>query len=567
MRRGETVRDALYRAGVEVDTPCNGQGICGKCLVQVEHPETVEKTKHPEITPEQEADGIRLACQLKPRKDVALHLLTEYTRDEFRILEGHRYPGDRREDEPVSASEGTGVQPEKDADAQAGRPAVRIFESDGAFRLNYDREAPVPMRSWEKGKTARGLAIDIGTTSLVVTLLALDTWRELATASSLNPQIRFGHDVVRRIQAGSTPEGLEAISGCVRNGLNDLIEEVCDDSKTSRNEILDVVLGGNTTMLQLAAAIDPEPLGRVPFTIGLKSGCSYPAARFGLDVHPDARVYIPPLVHAYIGADISAGLLVCQGFFEQAESVLFVDVGTNGEMGLNAGGKSLMTSTAAGPAFEGMGISSGMRAQIGALERVKAESGQLTFKTIGNAPCKGICGSGIIDLTAALVETGVIEPSGRMRRPHNTDGLDPLTAARLREINEKAAFHIEGEVCFTQDDVRQVQLAKSAIRAAIDILMEEAGVGVDSIDRVVIAGGFGYSLRPDNLEAIGLLPPGMAPKVFFAGNTSRIGCVRLLRNVSNRRFLESRMQKVSHVSIETRPDFMDRYVNSMEFPS
>jgi len=563
MRRGETVRDALYRAGVEVDTPCNGQGICGKCLLRVENPEAVPETPHPEITPEQAADGIRLACQLKPRKDMTIHVLSEYVRAEYRILEGNRYPNDRSDDEAPAEETGTA---EKTAQARQWTPAAQVTEKEGCFWLCYDREPQQPLSRWTPGKAPKGLAIDIGTTTLVVTLMSLNTCRELSTASSLNPQIRFGHDVVRRIQAGSTPEGLTELAQCVRDGLNELIEAVCEDSKTDVNEIVDLVIGGNTTMLQLAAGIDPEPLGRVPFIVGIQSGQTYPAAQFGLAVHPEARVYVPPVVHAYIGGDISAGLLVCHGFFEQSAAVLFVDIGTNGEMGLNAGGKCLMTSTAAGPAFEGMGISSGTRAQIGALERVKTDGQTLTFKTIGNAPVKGICGSGIIDLTAALVRIGVIEGSGRMRRPGETEGLAPEVASRLVELNEKAAFHIEGDVYFTQDDVRQVQLAKSAIRAAMDILMAEAGIEPRALHRVVIAGGFGYSLRPENLEGIGLLPPGMGSKVFFAGNTCRIGCVRLLRNVSNRRFLESRMQRVEHVSIETRPDFMDLYVESMEFP-
>jgi len=563
MRRGETVRDALYRAGIELDTPCNGQGICGKCLIRVENPESVPKTPHPDITPAQEAAGVRLACQLTPRKDITIHLLSDYVRDEFRILEGARYPDDRLDDE-ASADENkraASVVQEKQR-----TPAASVTAEDGTFWLSYDREHRRPLSNWRAEKAPKGLAIDIGTTTLVVTLLSLDTCRELSTASSLNPQIRFGHDVVRRIQAGSTPEGLAELSQCVRDGLDELINEACGESKTDVNEIVDVVIGGNTTMLQLAAGIDPEPLGRVPFEVGIESGRTYPADQFGLAVNPAARIYIPPVVHAYIGADISAGLLVCQGFFESDQSVLFVDVGTNGEMGLNAGGKCLMTSTAAGPAFEGMGISSGARAQIGALERVYTHGREITFKTIGNAPVKGICGSGIIDIAAALFKIGVIDTSGRMRRPEETEGLAPDVASRLHEINEKAAFHIGGEVYFTQEDVRQVQLAKSAIRAAIDILVAEAGIKPAAIDRVVIAGGFGYSLRPENLAAIGMLPPDLASKVYFAGNTSRIGCVRLLRNVSNRRFLESRMQRMTHISIETRPDFMDVYVASMEFP-
>lgn len=561
MRRGETVRDALYRAGVELDTPCNGQGICGKCRIRVENPEKFERTPHPDITEEQEAEGIRLACQLKPRSDITVHLLAGYTRDEYRILEGDRYSGD------ASDKDGSANRNPQEAETE-GNPAVRISGTEEGFWLNYEQQEPVRLSHWPAGRSPKGLAIDIGTTTLVVTLLCLDSCRELSTASSLNPQIRYGHDVVRRIQAGSTPEGLAELSGCVREGLNHLIEEVCSDSRAEAGEIVDLVVSGNTTMLQLAAGIDPEPLGRVPFTVGIEGGTSYPGSRFGLEVHPQARVYVPPVVHAYIGADISAGLLVCQGFFNPRQSVLFVDIGTNGEMGLNAGGRYLMTSTAAGPAFEGMGLSSGSRAQVGALEKVSTnDGGQIEFKTIGDAPVKGICGSGIVDLTAALWKIGVIDETGRMRRPHENDGLDPDVASRLHEINEKAAFHVGGEVYFTQEDVRQVQLAKSAIRAAIEILMAEAQVDAEGVDRVVIAGGFGYSLRPENLEGIGLLPPGMARKVFFAGNTSRIGSVRLLRNVSNRRFLEEHMQQMEHICIETRPDFMELYVSSMEFAS
>jgi uncharacterized 2Fe-2S/4Fe-4S cluster protein (DUF4445 family) len=562
LRRGETIRDALYRAGIEIDSPCNGQGICGKCQVRLDDPRAAEPTPHPEISEEQQAEGLRLSCQVKPRRDLCVHLLSDYSRDEYRILEGHRYPDDREEMQTLASASEAGNE---GGSKVLRRPAAEVVESEGVFWLRYENEPQRLLEKWSSRRPAKGLAIDIGTTSLVVTLISLDTCEELATASSLNPQIRFGHDVVRRIEAGSTAEGLKELSSCVRDALNDLIEEVCIDSRTAPQEVLDVVVGGNTTMLQLAAAIDPGPLGRVPFTVGIQSGRTCGAGEFGLDVHPEARLYIPPVAHAYIGADISAGLLVCHGFFAKDKSVLFVDIGTNGEMGLSAGGKSLLTSTAAGPAFEGMGISSGGRAQIGALERVIWRDDGITFKTIGNAPVKAICGSGIIDLTAALLQTGVIDPSGRMQRPGETEELPPELSRRLAEINEKPAFHIGGEVYFTQDDVRQVQLAKSAIRAAIDILMKEAEIDAGGLERVVIAGGFGYSLKPANLGAIGLIPEDLVPKVYFAGNTCRIGCVRLLRNVANRRFLEKRMRDVSHVPIESRPDFMDLYVTHMEF--
>ncbi|MFW6297225.1 MAG: ASKHA domain-containing protein [Desulfosalsimonas sp.] len=566
-RKGETVRDALYRAGIELDTPCNGQGICGKCKIQVVDPDNVAETPHREITEEQANQGVRLACRLVPKTDMTIRLLSEFHRDEHRILEGDR-DSSFSEWGAFQAPSGPAKRHLAESEPRMRNvPAVTVNCSSGSCTMNYDREEPVKLDPWQPGTKPRGLAIDLGTTSLVVSLLDLLSGRELATTSSLNPQIRFGHDVVRRIQKGSTPEGLAELSECVRDGLNRLIDQACDDSGADPQEVLDVVIGGNTTMLQLAAAIDPEPLGRVPFEVGLESGRSYPVSRFGLNIHPLARVYVPPVVHAYVGADITAGLLVSRRFFNPDGKMLFVDVGTNGEMGLSASGHYLMTSTAAGPAFEGMGISCGMRARIGAVEAVITD-GITTFEvhTIGNAPPEGICGSGIIDLIAAMVRLGVIDTTGRMKQPGKTEGLPPSVAERIEEINDKPAFRVSGKVYFTQEDVRQVQLAKSAIRAAIEILLHEGRLDSSSLERIVLAGGFGYSLRAENLETIGLLPPHTAEKVYFAGNTSRIGCVRMLRNVAYRRFLEEKISAVKHVSIETRPDFMEQYVAAMEFP-
>ncbi|MCF8025939.1 MAG: ASKHA domain-containing protein [Desulfobacteraceae bacterium] len=566
-RRGETVRDALYRAGIELETPCSGEGVCGKCLIRVDDPENVPETPHKEISEEQAAQGLRLACRLAPKTDIAIQILSEFCRDEHRILEGDRDPAFS---EWESGSEGRGAaKPHLDDSEPRMRnvPAVAVDCSDGGCRMIYDGQTARELDPWQPGATPMGLAIDLGTTTLVVSLIDLSSGGELTTTSSLNPQIRFGHDVVRRIQKGSTTEGLEELSGCVRKGLNRLIEQACEDSGVDPMQVLDVVIGGNTTMLQLAAAVDPEPLGRVPFSVGLESGRTYPASRFGLNVHPAARVYVPPVLHAYVGADISAGLLVSRRFFGKDGAMLFVDIGTNGEMGLSASGRYVMTSTAAGPAFEGMGISAGMRARIGAVEAVTTDgSGSFKIHTIGNAPAEGICGSGIIDITAALLQLGVIDATGRMLGPDRTEGLRADVAERIEKVNDMPAFRLGKGVYFTQQDVRQVQLAKSAIRAAIEILLQEAEIGAGTLDRIVLAGGFGYSLRSENLETIGLLPPGTAEKVYFAGNTSRIGCVRMLRNIGYRRFLEEKMGAVRHVSIESRPDFMEQYVASMEFP-
>ncbi len=564
-RRGESLADVLRRAGVDMDTPCNGDGICGKCLVCVEYPLIVRPTPHKDISEDQHAEGIRLACQLTPKTDMTIRLLSGYTEEEYQILEGDRNDAFGAIDPGVE-----GVGGEKRhlrAVEQENRiePAVRILGGVRSYFCRYEDGNTEELPHFRKGTTPKGLAIDLGTTTLVATLVSMKTGKELSTTSSLNPQIRYGHDVVRRIQHASNAEGLGELSSLVREGINHLIEEVCEDSDSVPAEILDVVIGGNTVMLQIAAGIDPAPLGEVPFTVGIESGKAFPVSSFGLGVHPGARIYVPPVLHAYIGADISAGLLVCPDFFSDEVDTLFIDVGTNGEIGISANDRLLMSSTAAGPAFEGMGISSGMRARIGAVEAAWSTGGSIEIRTIGNAPAAGICGSGLIDLTAALIRSGVIDASGRMKRVGEVEGLPPKIAECIGEKDGVPAFRVSEDVWYTQEDVRQVQLAKSAIRAAIDILIEEAGIRPEMLENIVLAGGFGYSLRPVNLEAIGLIPPNTAGKVTFAGNTSRIGCVRMLKNIQYRRFLEQKMKRVEHVSIETRPDFMEKYVEEMEF--
>ncbi len=566
-RRGESLADVLYRAGVDMDTPCNGDGICGKCLICVESPRDVRSTPHKDLSDKQHAEGVRLACQVMPKADMVIRLLAEYGQDEHRILEGDSDSEFFDGETPGSGEPGSRRHFRMDAPDKSIDAAVRVYRSSGRYICRYEDGTTEEMRSFREGTTPKGLAIDLGTTTLVATLVSLGSGKELSTTSSLNPQIRYGHDVVRRIHYASTPEGLEALSGMVREGINHLVDEVCEDSGADPGEILDVVIGGNTAMLQIAAGIDPAPLGEVPFRVGIESGRTYPVTQFGLDIHTGARVYVPPVLHAYVGADISAGLLTCTDFFEDNANTLFIDVGTNGEIGVSANGRMLMSSTAAGPAFEGMGISSGMRARVGAVEAVSTNGEEFIVYTIGNAPASGICGSGIIDLTAALLKMGVIDISGRMKRSSDAASLPDPVAACLEDYEGIPAFRISETVYFTQEDVRQVQLAKSAIRAAIDILLEEAGIGPEMLDNIVLAGGFGYSLRPDNLAAIGLIPPKTAERVSFAGNTSRMGCVRMLKNIGYRRFLEDEMRRVQHVTIETRPDFMEKYVEEMEFPA
>ncbi len=546
--RGETVREALQRGGIHIDGACDGLGVCGQCTVWASAQGPVPETPHESISRTQMDRGLRLSCQLRADQDMELELHGNYT------LEAHF----RDESGPILVGDFSRSQ-ELD-------PAVKVMPAKDGWKVSYEHGSAEPLGQWADQFEPKGLAVDIGTTTLVVSLISLITGQELANASSLNPQIRFGHDVLTRVQKGSSPEGLNDLASAVRGGVNDLIREACQASSSDPLEILDAVVGGNTTMLELCAGINPEPLGRIPFQVDIPSGSWVPASSFGFEANPAARVYIPPVVHAFVGSDISSGLLVSDGFFEDEGRMLFLDVGTNGEMGVSNGPQRLVTSTAAGPAFEGAGLSSGMRAARGAVETVTRWGDELQFGTIGDAEPRGICGSGLIDLLTMLLSTGILDPSGRLHRAEECPDVPEGLRRHLDEEDEQPVFRINPNVVLRQNDIRQLQLAKSAIRTGMDLLLEEAGLEPEALDRVVIGGGFGNYLRPPSLEAIGMLPPNTAHKVTFGGNTSWRGCAELLVSVARRRFLEQEVNHVRHLPIAEKTEFMDRFVQNMEFP-
>ena len=539
----ETVMQALRRGGYGIEGPCNGQGICGKCKIRVKAFTEVPQTPHRSISEvEAREEGVRLACRLIPPHDITVHLPDDFSVD-ARILEGEHLGGIE-------------IKP----------AAVVIFQNDGYWLKYAGGKADVILHKWEQQFSPKGLAIDVGTTTLVVTLYCLATGKELSTASSINPQTKFGHDVLSRIQKGSTEAGLAEVAGVVREELNRLIQAACKQSNAVTDELLDAVIGGNTTMLTLAAAIDPQSLGRLPFSVNLTGGVSYAAMDFGLDMNPAGRVYVPPIVHAFIGSDITAGVLAC-GCLEKAKPSLFVDVGTNGEMGINSNGRFIVASTAAGPAFEGMGVSSGVRAVPGAVEAAHFDGQSIDIKTIDGQPARGICGSGIIDMAAALLRAGVVDPTGRMTTPDLKDGLKAAVAEQLQLIDDQPVFEIADGVRFTQADIRQVQLAKGAIRTGIDMLMSEANVTAEDLEDITLAGAFGYHLRPDSLAAIGLIPEELSRKVRFAGNTSKTGCAMMLLDASLRKYLETQVQSVEHLPLAEKISFQELFIENLNFPA
>lgn len=538
---GSSLLDAARRAHIRLEAPCNGGGTCGKCKVRLDGAARAgtHVVGNRNLSREDEAQGWVLLCSTLIDADVALDLPGSSELG-LRILEHGR-----RIDLPVAPWIGKRHVPARDATEVLGGGEVLGEDAGDTTTRTY------------------GVAVDIGSTTVVASLVDLGTGSQVGSASSLNPQAVHAQDVLSRVKLGSAPDGLALLHGEVMAEIDRLIGVLAFEARIPRRRIYEVVLAGNTCMLHLAAKVDPEPLGRYPYTPTLRGPRHLPARGLGLTISPLGVAYFPPVVSGFVGADITAGILSTR--LAEAKGVtLFVDIGTNGEMVLGRDGALQATSTAAGPAFEGMNIACGMRAARGAIERASLEGGAVAVKTIDDAPAIGLCGSGLLDAVAELAAHGVIEPSGRFTKKR--DHLPPGLQAQFASRDGKPVFHLTPEVFLSQGDIRQVQLAKGAVRAGIDILLQRNGLAAADVDRAWIAGSFGYHLTVRSLVDIGLFPPEFDGKVEYVGNTSRTGAEALLTNADSRDTLKRLVSQVDAVELANDENFTQAFVAAMAFP-
>jgi uncharacterized 2Fe-2S/4Fe-4S cluster protein (DUF4445 family) len=537
---GTTILEASRRAGVLIEAPCNGAGHCGKCLVRLPVDDLINLVVHVDAPSDGSAEGGVLACHAEVYGDVTVEV------------------PQRREQGLRVVSAGAAVKVTPD-------PYILKRYDSAADQTTISAAGRI--LSTEPGNTtdtAIGLVVDIGTTTLVAELVDLHSGRTLASSSALNPQSLHAQDVLSRIRFAGRPEGLQVLQRDVIAELNRLIAELVETSGARRAEIYEAVLSGNTCMLHLLVGVDPTPLGKHPFLPAVRGGEHLLAADIGLDIAPAGLAYLPPVISAYVGADISSGILASD-LAKLPGTTLLIDIGTNGELVLAADGSLTASATAAGPAFEGMNISCGMRAAIGAIERVDiSPDGVLDLGVIGGGESTGICGSGLMDLVSELVESGIIGRSGRLTVP-KSGALNHGLAQRIMKIDGGSAFHVHKHVLLSQKDIRQVQLAKGAIRAGIDLLLQEAGLSATDLDRVLIAGSFGYHLRERSLLTLGLLPPETSGKVSFVGNTSRSGGEMLLINQQLRQHLQQIVDQVRVVDLAGNPSFERVFMQNMSF--
>jgi len=540
---GSSLLDAVRRARMRIEAPCNGGGTCGKCRVQLDS-EAQTRTRRVGdrgLSATEQEQGWALLCSTLVEEDVVLDL-PGASESGLRVLDH----GLGLDDLPLA--------PWISKRHHAERNVTEVWGGD-------------TLLAEEPGDTASrlyGVAVDIGSTTLVVALVDLGTGSRLGLISAINPQATHAQDVLSRIKLGSSPDGLDLLHRELMAEIDRMIGVLAAEARVPRRRIYEVVLSGNTCMLHLAARVDPQPLGQYPYTPTLTGGQHLPAADLGLSIASFGQAYLPPVVSGFVGADITAGMLSSR-LAEATGTILFVDIGTNGEMILARDGHLQATSTAAGPAFEGMNITCGMRAARGAIERVSLAEGTVTVRTIDEAPAVGLCGSGLIDAVAELVVQGVVEPSGRFTRA--VADLAPGLREALIRRDGKAFFHLTPEVSLSQSDIRQMQLAKGAVRAGIDVLLARNGLTAAQVDRALIAGSFGYHLTARSLIDLGLFPPEFDGRIEYVGNTSLTGALALLTHAESRTRLIAQVATVEPVELANDEAFTKMFVTAMGFPA
>ncbi len=543
VEKGTTILQAARSAGVLIESPCNSAGICGKCKVKLNPGDLqfiLNQGKHHHLTGKEVSEGYVLACQAEAVGDIEVVSVVKNQNKTLKILSDGQSFAIKLNSYIKKYYDG------KSATLVMGGGDVLGKESGNTEELNF------------------GVVVDIGTTTLVSSLVDIASGREIASVSSLNPQSLLAQDVLSRIKYASDKQGLQTMFTDILKEINRMIREISKEAGVNRKNIYEVVFSGNTTMIHLAANVNPYSLGKYPYTPELRGGCHKSSAELGVEIADFGLVYFPPIISSYVGPDITSGVLASR-LHDQKGVTLFVDIGTNGEMVLSSDGLLTATSTAAGPAFEGMNITCGMRAALGAIEYFEInEDAGIEVRTIGGAKAAGICGSGLLDIVGELVDHGIVSKNGKFVSPDD-NSLPGTLRSRLTKLDGKPAFVVAEGILITQKDIRQVQLAKGAVRSGIEFLLTSNGVTADAVDKVLIAGSFGFHLRAKSLINIGLLLKEFESKVEFVGNTSKAGGKAFLLNGLYRLEMQNLVRKIKVIELSNHIDFDKIFVASLAF--
>lgn len=568
---GTQLLAAMRSAGIFVDAPCGGQGTCGKCLVFVcrkgENTWTAVQACQETVS-----EDLLVAVKEKPASH---QILTTARRRQvpFRPLPfpagpaaaacPNTRPGitsasseDMRNESVLCSSENTrnaGVPCSSENTRNASAPA-RPGDTPGTPAAP---SSPLCMA-----------AVDIGTTTLAAYLLDRRDGREICTASCLNPQAAYGADVISRADYVLN-HGPQELMDCIRQAVDDLIGTLTQKAGVPREAVVQVCLAGNTCMHHLFFGLPVDSLVRAPYVPYQKGLVRKPAAQYGLCIHPEGELLFLPVIAGFVGADTVGCLLAVRPDLSP-EITLLIDIGTNGELVLGNRSHLVCCSTAAGPAFEGAKIECGMRGADGAIDHVAFQNGAFSFSVVSGIRPSGICGSGLIDAVACLRRAGLIDESGHLlSREELPAQHKEALAPHIAQKGNQTVFLFDPqqpEVCLTQKDIREVQLAKAAIAAGILLLERRLGITHAQVSRVCIAGAFGNYMNPDSACLIGLLPSALRNRILSVGNAAGEGAEIALQNRDELQTAAALSEQVEFVELAGIPDFQDCFVDELEFP-
>ena len=585
--------DAASWNGIAIDSTCGGYGTCKKCRIKVTVGDS-EPTKldFRAFSADEIRAGWRLACMVRPAANIAIDVPPLTTRPKAATVGVGRQvilrPAVQKRyvelKSPTLHDQRTDIvrllDEIDDFEATVSLAAMRhlpkaLRESDFKVTAVFIEQELIEIEPGDTTSIRYAIAFDLGTTTVVATLLDLNTGAPVAVASMLNKQQPFGADVITRISTTMLdPEGLNKLRSLAQQTLSELTEEVIAEAGIDRKNIYEVALAGNATMTQIVLGIDPEPLGVAPFIMASAVYPNVRATELGLDIHPLAKALIMPSLGAYVGGDIIAGALA-SGMDRDKRLRLFIDVGTNCEIILGDGDRILATAAPAGPAFEAASIKCGVRAAAGAIETVKVKDGQLVIGTIEDTPAIGICGSGLVDACAMLVELGLLDKSGRFVPEDVAKTVAPQLSDRLTMLEGERIFVLtwgkeignpSDAIFLSQRDVRELQFAKAAIATGWSLLVEEFGIQETDIQQVLLAGSFGSYLSPASAIKIGLVPKISVLRIISAGNVAGEGAKMVLLSAQERNGADALLEQIDYVELSDRADFNDKFVERLAFP-
>lgn len=588
----QTILQAAAAAGVNIDGNCAGAGVCGKCKIRIiDGPMPASEDHHYVLTDDETDAGYRLACCTAAMDGMVIEMpeseTTASRKKKLVKLPEWFVPCQRTVKRYITVDkavidcqkdEVTRIQ-EKLPDEISGvsfdtlKKIPKILKDCSDVTVTLQRGRMIDIEEGDTGEECYGVAVDIGTTTVVIMLWNLASGEMVGINAATNPQGTYGADVISRINFAGEEEGnLDIIHNVLIDAINRYVLELCEENGVAAENIYEYAVVGNTTMSHIFLGVNPAQLAVAPFTPVFTDGTVCGAAQLKLVGNCDASVYLSANIAGHIGSDITAGIITTD-IMDKNCGHLFIDIGTNGEIVLSGNGRACACSTAAGPAFEGSSIRQGMRAARGAIERVDITDEGVSIKTIGDAEPVGICGSGIIDAVGELIRTGIVNKSGKVQSPDRLRavGMSENVLKHIRtgdRVNDFVLYESpdgKSDVLITQKDIREVQLAKAAISAGIRIMMKELGLTEETLEKVSIAGAFGSYIRNSSAISLGLLPAVPEERIYSLGNSAGIGASMMLLSEKSVEISEAAARDIQHIELAGRSDFQEEYMLAMSF--